>query len=163
MYHGYERNDNMSKILFMNASPNKEGATASIAHELLKGKDYEEMQMSDYEISQYGAVRDNDQIKEMLSVIGNYDTLLIGSPVYFYTISGILKTFIDRLYLLPEAEILKGKKVYFFAQGYRPDDETIKTIHHLMNKASLVINIDLKQVVVDTSDGTKIISELNIQ
>lgn len=153
----------MSKILFMNASPNKDGATNSIAEKLLKNKEYAKMQMSDYEVSQYGAVRNNDQIKEMLNIIKDYDTLVIGTPVYFYTVSGILKTFIDRLYLLKEAEVLKGKKVYFFAQGYSPDEETEKTIHHLMNNASRVIDIDLKQVVVDTSDGAKILSELNIE
>lgn len=153
----------MSKILFMNASPNKDGATNRIAEKLLKNKEYAKMQMSDYEVSQYGAVRNNDQIKEMLNIIKDYDTLVIGTPVYFYTVSGILKTFIDRLYLLKEAEVLKGKKVYFFAQGYSPDEETEKTIHHLMNNASRVIDIDLKQVVVDTSDGAKILSELNIE
>lgn len=153
----------MSKILFMNASPNKDGATNRIAEELLKNKEYTKMQMSDYDVSQYGAVRDNDQIKDMLNIIKDYDTLVIGTPVYFYTVSGILKTFIDRLYLLKEADVLKGKKVYFFAQGYRPDEETEKTIVHLMNNASHVINIDLKQVIVDTSDENKILSELNIE
>ena len=153
----------MSKILFMNASPNEKGATNKIAEKLLKNKEYEKMQMSDYEISQYGAVRNNDQIKEMLNKIKEYDTILIGSPVYFYTVSGILKTFIDRLYLLPEADILKGKKVYFFAQGYRPDEETKKTIDYLISSAARVIDIDLKQIVIDISDGNKIISELKIQ
>ena len=153
----------MSKILFINASPNKDGATSLIGHNLLKNKDYSILNMGDYEISQYGVVKNNDQIKEILNIINDYDTLVIGSPVYFYTVSGILKTFIDRLYLLPEASVLRGKKVYFFAQGYSPDEETIKTIHHLINRASSVINVDLKQVIVDTSDGAKIISELNIQ
>lgn len=153
----------MSKILFMNASPDKYGATNRIAEELLKNKDYTKMQMSDYDISQYGAVRDNDQIKEMLNIIENYDTLVIGSPVYFYTVSGILKTFIDRLYLLPEVEVLKGKKVYVFVQGYSPDAETVNTIHHLMNNAAHVIDINLMKVVVDTSDGNKILSELNVE
>ena len=153
----------MTKILFMNASPNKNGATNYIAEELLKKKNYTKMQMGDYDVSQYGAVRTNDQIKEMLNIIKDYDTLVIGTPVYFYTVSGILKTFIDRLYLLKEADVLKGKKVYFFAQGYSPDEETEKTIQHLMKNASHLVNIDLKQVIVDTPDGNKILSKMNIE
>lgn len=94
----------------MNDSPNRNGATNSIAEKLLENKDYTKMQMSDYDVSQYGVVRSNDQIREMLNIIKDYDTLVIGSPIYFYTVSGILKTFIDRLYLLLDAEILKGKK-----------------------------------------------------
>lgn len=152
----------MKKILFMNASPNKDGATNKIAEELLKGKDFDTMQMSDYNVSQYGAVRENDQIKEMLNIIKDYDTLVIGTPVYFYTVSGILKTFIDRLYLLDEADVLKGKDVYFFAQGYSPDKETENTIKYLMEKASHVININLKQVIVDNSLGNNILSNMKI-
>lgn len=140
----------MSKILFMNVIPNKESTTNGIIEKLLKNKEYDKMQMSDYEVSQYGVIRKNVQIKEMLKVNDDYDTLVIGSPVYFYTVSGILKTFIDRLYLFPEANVLKEKKVYFFEQGYQPYEQTVNTIHHLMDNASHVINIDLKQVVVDT-------------
>lgn len=152
----------MSKILFMNASPNKDGATVKIGKELLKNFDYDTMEMGDYEVSQYGAVRENDQIKEMLNTINNYDTILIGTPVYFYTVSGILKTFIDRLYLLPEAENLKGKDVYFFAQGYAPDEETKNTIEYLMTKAANLLGINLKALVVDNSEGQDILSKINI-
>lgn len=153
----------MKKILFMNASPNKDGNTNKIGESLLKNKDYDKLQMSDYEVSQYGMVKDYDQIKDILNIIKDYNTIVIGTPVYFYTVSGILKTFIDRLYLLEESKVLEGKDVYFFAQGYSPDEETVKTIHHLMNKASNVIGINLKGIVVDNYNGNKILSELNIE
>lgn len=153
----------MSKILFMNASPNKDGSTARIALYLLKDNDYDTMEMSDYNISQFGVVRDNDQIKDMLNTIKDYDTLVIGSPVYFYTVSGILKTFIDRLYLLEEAEILKGKKLYFFAQGYAPDEETEKTINYLITKMTNLFGIELKSLVVDNSEGQKVLKEINLK
>lgn len=153
----------MSKILFMNASPNKDGATNRIAEELLKGKTYDKMQMSDYEVSQYGAVRSNDQIKEMLNIVKDYDTLVIGSPIYFYTVSGILKTFIDRLYLLDEAKVLQDKNIYFFAQGHNPSEETEDTIYYLIKRSSKVMNLNLKGVVVDNFNGQKILSELNVE
>lgn len=153
----------MSKILFMNASPNKDGSTVRIARDLLKDNAYDTMEMSDYNISQFGVVRESDQMKEMLNVIKKYDTLLIGTPVYFYTVSGILKTFIDRLYLLEEAEYLKGKKLYFFAQGYAPDEETENTINYLITKMTNLFGITLEALVVDNSEGQKIIEKLNIK
>lgn len=153
----------MSKILFMNASPNKNGATVSIVRELLKNSDYDTMEMSDYKVSQYGAVREDDEIKKMLNIIKDYDTLVIGSPVYFYTVTGILKTFIDRLYLLDEAEVLRGKKLYFFAQGYAPDEETEKTIRYLITKMSSLFGISLESLIIDNSLGQKILHELNIK
>lgn len=115
----------MAKILFMNASPNKDGATNRIAEKLLKNKEYAKMQMSDYEVSQYGAVRNNDQIKEMLNIIKDYDTvvreeqnndssnslreykslkkdlstydeIILGTPVWWYTIAPVIRTFLTK-------------------------------------------------------------------
>lgn len=153
----------MKKILFMNASPNKNGATVHIAKDLLKDFDYDTMEMSDYNVSQYGIVREDDEIKDMLNIIKDYDTLVIGTPVYFYTVSGILKTFIDRLYLLDDAEVLKGKKLYFFAQGYQPDEETEKTINYLINKMTNLFGITLEALLVDNSEGQKILKEINLK
>lgn len=153
----------MTKVLFMNASPNKDGATVSIAKKLLKDNDYDTMEMSDYNVSQFGSVRDNDQMKEMLNIIKDYDPIVIGTPVYFYTVSGILKTFIDRLYLLDESECLKGKSLYFFAQGYAPDEETEKPINYLITKMTNLFGIKLESLVVDNSEGHKVLKEINIK
>lgn len=153
----------MSKILFMNASSNKDGATVSIARNLLKDNDYDTMEMCDYNVSQFGAIRENDQMKDILNVIKDYDTLVIGTPVYFYTVSGILKTFIDRLYLLEEAKCLKGKKLYFFAQGYAPDEETEKTINYLITKMTNLFEIKLESLIVDNSLGQKILKEMYVK
>lgn len=76
----------MGKILFMNFSPNKEGNTFRIGEKLLEVKDYDAVQMSDYKISQYGQVFADDQIKKVFDKIIDYDTLVIGSPVYWYTV-----------------------------------------------------------------------------
>lgn len=152
----------MEKILFMNFSPNKEGNTFSIGKKLLEGKDYDAMQMSDYKISQYGQVFADDQIKEVFDKIKDYDTLVIGSPVYWYTVSGLLKTFIDRLYMLPEAEVLNGKNLYLFAQGSGPDNDTVKSITFLANRLCTLMGMNLKGVCVDTADGRKILSEMAI-
>lgn len=153
----------MSKILFMNASPNKDGSTVCIAKKLLKNNDYDTMEMGDYNVSQFGVKKENDQMKEMLNIVKDYEVLVIGTPVYFYTVSGILKTFIDRLYLLEEAEILKGKKLYFFAQGHAPDEETDKTIKYLITKMTNLFGIELVELVVDNYEGQKILKKINLK
>lgn len=152
----------MEKIIFMNGSPNKSGNTFRIGEEILKGISHDILQMSDYKVSQYGQVYEDDQISEIFKKLENVDTIVIGAPVYWYTIGGIVKTFIDRLYMLPEAEVLKGKNLYFFAQGSAPDDATEKSITFLANRVSDLMGMNLKGVVVDSSDGNKIISTINI-
>lgn len=152
----------MEKILFVNSSPNREGNTYRIGEELLKDKEHDVLQMADYRISQYGQVFEDDEMKEVLKEMDKYDILVIGSPVYWYTVGGMLKTFIDRLYMLPEAEALRGKKLYLFAQGSAPSSDTVKSIEFLSNRLSYLMGMELKGVVTDSSDGREILSKMKI-
>lgn len=152
----------MKKILFMNCSPNRNGNTYHIGEKILKNTEHEVLQMADYKISQYGQVYEDDQIGEVFKEIEKADTLLIGAPVYWYTVGGILKTFIDRLYMLPEAEVLKGKKFYLFAQGSAPDEATKNAVAFLASRVGALMGMELKGVVTDTSDGDEIISKMKI-
>lgn len=153
----------MGKILFMNSSPNRNGNTYRIGEELLKDKAHEVLQMADYRISQYGQVFEDDEIKDVFEKIAECDTLVIGSPVYWYTVSGMLKTFIDRLYMLPEAEALRGKKLYLFAQGSLLSQDTVKSIEFLSNRLSYLMGMELKGVITDSSDGNEILSKMRIE
>lgn len=150
----------MEKILFVNSSPNKNGNTYKIGEELLSGYEHKVLQMVDYRISQYGQVFEDDEMKEVLKEMDKYDILVIGSPVYWYTVGGMLKTFIDRLYMLPEAEALRGKKLYLFAQGSAPSQDTVKSIEFLSNRLSYLMGMELKGVVTDKSDGKEILNRM---
>ena len=152
----------MEKILFVNSSPNRDGNTYRIGQELLKDKEHDVLQMADYRISQYGQVFEDDEMKEVLKEMDKYDILVIGSPVYWYTVGGMLKTFIDRLYMLPEAEALRGKKLYLFAQGSAPSSDTVKAIEFLSNRLSYLMGMELKGVVTDSSDGREILNKMQI-
>ena len=152
----------MEKILFVNSSPNREGNTYRIGEELLKDKEHDVLQMADYRISQYGQVFEDDEMKDVLKEMDKYDILVIGSPVYWYTVGGMLKTFIDRLYMLPEAEALRGKKLYLFAQGSAPSSDTVKSIEFLSNRLSYLMGMELMGVVTDSSDGREILSKMKI-
>lgn len=53
------------KILFVNGSPNRDGNTATLAKELLEGKEYETIALTDYRINFYGQTLDGDQFDEV--------------------------------------------------------------------------------------------------
>lgn len=74
----------MKKILFINASPNRNGNTVSCVKKALKGLEYETLHLVDYRISQYGAVTDDDQIEDVFAKIDHADILVVGTPVYWY-------------------------------------------------------------------------------
>lgn len=138
----------MKTTLFINCSPNHSGNTVSDARQYLRSIEYDTLHLSDYHIDQYGVVGEQDQIGEVFSQISQYDSLVIGTPVYWYTVSGILKTFMDRWYLLPEAECLAGKNLYFFIQGAAPDEHCRATVTHLITRACSLTGMNLKGLAV---------------
>ncbi|URZ16647.1 flavodoxin family protein [Clostridium felsineum] len=147
----------MSKILFMNTSPNENGNTFRMGTDYLRGLNYDTLQMTDYKIYQYGQVYEDDQINEMFAPITAADTLVIGSPVYWYSVGGMLKTFFDRLYMLPEAETLRGKKLYFFAQGGAPSKEAVDTIKYLITGVCRVTGMKLRGFAVGALELNKMV------
>lgn len=74
--------DNMSKILFINSSPNRNGNTARLAAALLQDKEYETLNLTDYKIYGYGQNFPDDQFPEVIRKIRAADTVVFGSPVY---------------------------------------------------------------------------------
>ena len=87
-------------ILFINSSPNKNGNTAKVAAELLSGREYETLNLTDYKIYGYGQQFEDDQFMEVIEKIRQADTIVIGSPLYWHNLSGILRCFLDRNMLL---------------------------------------------------------------
>ena len=108
------------KILFFNGSPNPNGNTADLAKVLLKGKDYETLNLVDYQINVYGQNIPGDQFEEVLVKVSAADVLVIGSPLYWHNICGSVRTFLDRCYGPVEPGSLGGK-LFFLYQGASPE------------------------------------------
>ena len=86
------------KILFMNGSPNKDGNTAALAKSMLKGKDYETLNLTDYRIGSYGQNFADDQLDEVIARMKAADVIVIGSPLYWHNICGAVRNVLDRFY-----------------------------------------------------------------
>lgn len=63
------------KILFINGSPNKDGNTKALAVTLLKGHEYETLNLVDYQIGVYGQKIADDQFGEVLDKVKKADVL----------------------------------------------------------------------------------------
>ena len=66
-------------ILFVNGSPNQNGNTAKLAAELLKGRDYETLNLTDYTIGSYGQQLPGDGLDAVIGAMEQADTIVIGS------------------------------------------------------------------------------------
>ena len=108
-------------ILFINGSPNKNGNTAALAAALLKGKEYETLNLTDYTIGAYGQNLSGDGLDAVIGAMKQADTIVIGSPVYWHNICGSVRNVLDRFYGKVEDGELSGRKLYFVFQGAAPE------------------------------------------
>ena len=78
-----------------------------------------------------------DGLTEVLDAVRDTDVLVLASPVYFWDISGQLKTFIDRTfsYLVPDfitnpvkSRLAPGKKLVFILAQNNPDRSSFTDI-----------------------------------
>lgn len=67
----------------------------------------------------------NDDAREIAEKALNADILVFATPIYYYSVSGQLKTLIDRLNPLYSADY-KFRKVYLIATAAEDEKETVK-------------------------------------
>ena len=85
-------------ILFINGSPNSNGNTAALAKELLQGKEYETLNLTDYRIGSYGQNFEDDELDQVIAKMKQAEVIVIGSPLYWHNICGSVRNILDRFY-----------------------------------------------------------------
>ena len=121
-------------ILFINGSPNKEGNTTKLAAKQLKGKAYQTLNLVDYKLYSYGQEFEDDQFTEIVEAMKAADTVVIGSPVYWHSMSGSVRNLIDRFYGPVNSGALKGRKFVFLFQGAAPEPWMLEKGEYTMSR-----------------------------
>ena len=122
----------MKKHLIIFGSSRGDGNTRKMVNYLLQSERFDWIDLLEYQIGYYDYAyrnQDDDYLPLMRSIIPKYDTFILVTPVYWYTMSAIMKTFIDRLsdLIRIEKELgrqLRGKKMAMLScSGHddRPD------------------------------------------
>lgn len=147
-YNNEQNNTDMSKkILFINGSPNKNGNTANLAKILLKGYDYESLNLCDYRINFYGQSIDGDRFEEILIKMKNVDVIVIGSPVYWHNICASVRTIMERFYGNVSSETLLGKDLFFIYQGEAPTKMMIDDGEYTMSRFAKLYGLNYKGMI----------------
>lgn len=103
----------MRKIIILGSS-RKDGDTKKKVDELVKISNWDWLDLNDYNISYYDYEHknlDDDYLNLMRQIIANYDVLIFATPVYWYSMSGIMKVFFDRITDLLDSEKDLGRKL----------------------------------------------------
>ena len=108
------------RILFINGSPNRQGSTAALAAELLRGKPYDTLNLTDLTIGSYGQQLPSDGLDTVIAAMEGVDTIVIGSPVYWHHLCGSVRNVLDRFYGQVEKGALAGRRQFLLFQGAAP-------------------------------------------
>jgi len=149
------------KVIGISGSPRK-GNTDVLVKEALEickggGLDADFISLSDFDVlycddcdfcrTEYGCSKE-DNVKKILEKMENADAIIIGSPTYFGSVSGKLKSLFDRtLPMRRHGFKLSGKIGGAIAVGGSRNggqEFTIQTIHHWMLIHEMLVASDKK-------------------
>lgn len=108
----------MKKLIIL-GSARSDGETKKLVTQLTAQTGWDVIDLNNYNIYNYDYDHNNrndDFLPLMRDILPQYDTLILATPVYWYAMSGIMKTFFDRLTDLLTIEkdlgrTLRGKKM----------------------------------------------------
>jgi len=145
----------MTKVIAINGSPRKKWNTAMMLESALKGAesqgaDTELVHLYDLEFKgctscfacklkggkSYGKCAVKDELTSVLDRIADADAIILGSPIYFGTVTGEMRCFMERLlfpylvYSRPPASIFKGKIHTAFIYTMNVSEEGMKEFQY---------------------------------
>ena len=147
-------------ILFINGSPNKNGNTAGLARELLKGRDYETLNLTNYQIGSYGQDFPDDQLGEVIGKIKEAEVIVIGSPLYWHNICGSVRNMLDRFYGLVEEGSLSGRTLYFLFQGAAPEKWMMEAGEYTMKRFAGLYGMEYAGMATNHSEAGRLSEKL---
>ena len=150
-----------TKVLFINASENRDGNTSRMAKSLLGNTQYDQLNLVDYRVDSLGQNFEGDQFDVVLKAMQQADIIVIGTPVYWHTMSGSLKNVIDRMYTVRNNANLTGKQMYFITQGTAPTPESIQQLKWTMNRFGEYFGMDVKGLAANDAEVEVLRNQLN--
>lgn len=103
----------MKTVIIVGSSRN-DGNTQTLTNELVKKTNWDLINLNAYNFSYFDYEhlnKDDDYLPLMQTLLDKYDTLIFATPVYWYSMSGIMKVFFDRITDLLTIEKELGRKL----------------------------------------------------
>ena len=150
----------MNKILFINGSPDKNGNTARLAHLFLKSHDYDTLNLVDLKIYSYGQHFADDQYQEVIRAISSHEVIVVGSPMYWHSMSGAVRNVLDRAYGIVMNGQFAGRKLFFLFQGAAPTDEQLDAGEYTMSRFASLYGLDYQGMASNSREAVRLAEKL---
>lgn len=147
-------------ILFINGSPNKNGNTVKLADTLLEGKEYNTLHLVDYKIYSYGQEYEDDQFMEVIEKMKQADMIVLGSPLYWHSMSGAVRNLLDRSYGVISEETFQGKKLFFVFQGASPTKEQLAAGDYTTGRYAALYGMDYQGMATNKTEAQKLAKKI---
>jgi len=154
----------LKKVIIL-GSARKNGNTKEVITEIMKICNWDLIDLTDYNISHFDYEhknRSDDFIPLLERITNDYATIIFATPVYWYSMSGMMKVFFDRLtdLLRIEKELgrkLRGKNMSVITSSngdnlgnefWLPFKKSAEYLgmHYIANLHTYQDNIDLKKI-----------------
>ena len=155
------RQKGRNMILFINGSPNHDGNTARLARELIGSRPYEQLDLAAHKVYGYGQSYPDDDFDQVLAKIREADTLVIGSPVYWHNLSGMLRNMLDRFYGPVPEHSMGDKTLYFVFQGGAPTKEMLEWGEYTMSRFAGLYGMTYGGMVTNAREAKELSSHLD--
>jgi len=103
-----------NKAVIIQGSARSDGNTTKISNYVRKQGGFDFIDLNEKNIGYFDYEfknKEDDYIPLMKEIIHQYETLIFATPVYWYAMSGVMKTFFDRLTDLLRIEKETGRKL----------------------------------------------------
>lgn len=116
---------NSQKTLVILASAREQGDTKNALNSVMQGREHNVLDLLQFSIAPYnydGVYPGTDRFQEVVDELLCHTQIIFATPVYWYAMSGLMKTLFDRFTDLvtihkSKGRQLKGKEVYMLAVG----------------------------------------------
>lgn len=159
-------------ILFINGSPRRQGNTATLGDRLLTDIPHTTRQLADYRLNFEQDQRETTQLQRDLtddyeSLMSTYfapaSDIVLGTPVYWYGMTGQLKVFMDRWFDSFSHDFpFAGKRIYLLVVGADQPEIKATGITQAIHHSCDWLKMDFCGTGVVTADGPQDVANLAI-
>ena len=112
------------------------------------------------DVAEYGQQFEDDQFMEIVEKMKEAETIVIGSPVYWHSMSGAVRNLIDRFYGPVSQGALSGRKFVFLFQGAAPEKWMMEKAEYTMSRFARMYGMEYVGMAVNNKEAEKIAKKL---